>query len=178
MRSAIADYGKGIRIDIEKIQTQAQDAIESGAIDPSNPETFSIALNEGLFTPDESPVQRNALAKLETALALIDGWADDVTITAAAGRLPSLESLRETTRRRRATSSPAQQLFSSLFGLEVSPRMSREASAFWQQLRDLRDVATRDQIWSGILPTHDELTDVAAYLRSVEVPDDLSGLNP
>jgi len=178
MRSAIADYGKGIRIDIEKIQTQAQDAIESGAIDPSNPETFSIALNEGLFTPDESPVQRNALAKLETALALIDGWADDVTITAAAGRLPSLESLRETTRRRRATSSPAQQLFSSLFGLEVSPRMSREASAFWQQLRELRDVATRDQIWSGILPTHDELTDVAAYLRSVEVPDDLSGLNP
>ena len=89
MRSAIADYGKGIRIDIEKIQTQAQDAIESGAIDPSNPETFSIALNEGLFTPDESPVQRNALAKLETALALIDGWADDVTITANSRLNPS-----------------------------------------------------------------------------------------
>ena len=177
MRNAIADYGKGIRIDIQQIQRQAEDAIESGAIDPNNPETFSIALNQGLFTPEESPTQHDAVEKLETALALIDGWADDVTTLAAAGRLPAIDSLRETVRRRRATSSPVQQLFSSLFGLEVSPRMSREASAFWLQLRELRDVATRDQIWSGILPTHAELTEVEGYLRSVEVPDDLSGLD-
>ncbi|MEK6647958.1 MAG: zinc-dependent metalloprotease [Actinomycetota bacterium] len=176
MRNAITDYGKGVRIDIQQIQRQAEEAIDSGAIDPNDPETFTIALNQGLFTPDESPAQRDALTKLETALALIDGWADDVTTLAAANRLPSLNALRETLRRRRATSSPAQQLFSSLLGLEVSPRMSREASAFWSQLRELRDVATRDQIWSGILPTHEELTDVSGYLRSVEVPDDLSGL--
>jgi putative hydrolase len=176
MRNAIADYGKGIRIDIRQIQRQAEEAIESGAIDPNIPETFSIALNQGLFTPEESSTQHDAVKKLETALALIDGWADDVTTLAAAGRLPSLDALRETVRRRRATSSPVQQLFSSLFGLEVSPRMSREASAFWLQLRELRDIAARDQIWSGILPTHEELTDVSGYLRSVEVPDDLSGL--
>jgi putative hydrolase len=176
MRNAIADYGKGIRIDIQQIQRQAEDAIESGAIDPNNPETFSVALNQGLFTPEESPKQHDAVTKLETALALIDGWADDVTTLAAADRLPSLDALRETVRRRRATSSPVQQLFSSLFGLEVSPRMSRQASAFWLQLRELRDIATRDQVWSGILPTHEELTDVSGYLRSIEVPDDLSGL--
>jgi putative hydrolase len=137
MRNAIADYGKGIRIDIQQIQRQAEEAIESGAIDPNIPETFSIALNQGLFTPEESSTQHDAVKKLETALALIDGWADDVTTLAAAGRLPSLDALRETVRRRRATSSPVQQLFSSLFGLEVSPRMSREASAFWLQLREL-----------------------------------------
>jgi putative hydrolase len=176
LRTSIADYGKGIRIDVEAMQRQAEDAIESGQIDPNNPETFSIALNQGLFTPEESPEQIAALTKLETALALIDGWADDVTTLAAAERLPSLGALRETLRRRRATSSPAQQLFSSLFGLEVSPRMSREASAFWLQIRELRDLETRDQIWSGILPTHEELTGPEDYLRSVEVPDDLSGL--
>lgn len=177
IRNAIADYGKGIRIDIQQIQRQAEEAIDSGTIDPNNPETFTIALNQGLFTPDESPTQRDAATKLETALALIDGWVDDVTTLAAADRLPSLDALRETVRRRRATSSPVQQLFSSLFGLEVSPRMAREASAFWSQLRKLRDIATRDQIWSGILPTHEELTDVSGYLHSVEVPDDLSGLS-
>ncbi len=176
MRMAIADYGKGIRIDIAQMQQQAQEAMESGAIDPNNPETFTVALNEGLFTPEESPQQSAALAKLETALALIDGWADDVTTLAAGERLPSLNSLRETLRRRRATSSPAQQLFSSLFGLEVSPRMAREASAFWLAIRELRDVASRDQIWSGIFPTHEELGDPAGYLASVEIPDDLSGL--
>jgi putative hydrolase len=176
IRKSIADYGKGIRIDIQQIQRQAEEAIESGAIDPNNPETFSIALNEGLFTPEESPSQHEAVTKLETALALIDGWADEVTTLAAGDRLPSLGALRETMRRRRASSSPVQQLFSSLFGLDVSPRMSREASTFWLQLRELRDIATRDQVWSGILPTHEELTDVAGYLQSIEIPDDLSGL--
>ena len=176
LRTSIADYGKGIRIDVEAMQRQAEDAIESGQIDPNNPETFSIALNEGLFTPEESPQQVAALTKLETALALIDGWADDVTTIAAADRLPSLNALRETLRRRRATSSPAQQLFSSLFGLEVSPRMAREASSFWSQIRELRDVEARDRIWSGILPTHEELLTPAEYLRSIDVPDDLSGL--
>lgn len=176
MRNAIADYGKRIRIDVEAMQRQAEEAIDSGAIDPNNPETFKVALNEGLFTPEESPTQVAALTKLETALALIDGWADDVTTLAAADRLPSLNALRETLRRRRATSSPVQQLFASLFGLEVSPRMSREASAFWSQIRSLRDVGARDHIWSGILPTHEELTDAEGYLRSIEVPDDLSSL--
>lgn len=176
MRTSIADYGKGIRIDVEAMQRQAEDAIESGQIDPNNPETFSIALNQGLFTPEESPEQIAALTKLETALALIDGWADDVTTLAAGDRLPSLNALRETLRRRRATSSPAQQLFSSLFGLEVSPRMAREASSFWFQIRELRDLETRDRIWSGILPTSEELTAPEDYLRSIDVPDDLSGL--
>lgn len=176
MRNAIAEYGKGIRIDVEAMQRQAEEAIDSGNIDPNNPETFKVALNEGLFTPEESPAQVEALTKLETALALIDGWADDVTTLAAADRLPSLNALRETLRRRRATSSPAQQLFASLFGLEVSPRMSRESSAFWSQIRALRDVSIRDQIWSGILPTHEELIDAEGYLRSIEVPDDLSSL--
>ncbi|MDP1720971.1 MAG: zinc-dependent metalloprotease [Candidatus Nanopelagicaceae bacterium] len=176
MRNAIAEYGKGIRIDVEAMQRQAEEAIDSGAIDPNNPETFKVALNEGLFTPEESPAQVEALTKLETALALIDGWADDVTTLAAADRLPSLNALRETLRRRRATSSPAQQLFASLFGLEVSPRMSRESSAFWSHIRDLRDVSIRDQIWSGILPTHEELINAEGYLRSIEVPDDLSSL--
>lgn len=176
LRTSIADYGKGIRIDVEAMQRQAEDAIESGQIDPNNPETFSIALNQGLFTPEESPEQIAALTKLETALALIDGWADDVTTLAAADRLPSLSALRETLRRRRATSSPAQQLFASLFGLEVSPRMAREASSFWSHIRELRDLEARDRIWSGILPTHEELMTPEDYLRSIDVPDDLSGL--
>ena len=176
IRAAIADYGKGIRIDVEQMQRQAEAAIESGEIDPNNPETFSVALNQGLFTPEESPQQVAALTKLETVLALIDGWSDDVTTLAAADRLPSLVALRETLRRRRATSSPAQQLFSTLFGLEVSPRMAREASDFWSKIRELEDVNRRDQIWSGILPTHEELLDPQSYLISVAVPDDLSGL--
>ena len=176
-RTAITDYGKGINIDMEAIQDQAQQALESGnGFDPSNPESFTIALNDGIFTPQETPAQRAALTKLETALALIDGWSEEVVALAAGDRLPNIGALQETLRRRRATSAPAQQLFSSLFGLQVSPRLAREASAFWKQVRELKDVEARDRVWSGILPTADDLLTPESFLKSLEIPDDLSGL--
>ena len=177
IRTAITDYGKGINIDMEAIQEQAQQALESGnGFDPSNPESFTIALNDGIFTPQETPAQRAALTKLETALALIDGWSEEVVTLAAGDRLPNIGALQETLRRRRATSAPAQQLFSSLFGLQVSPRLAREASAFWKQVREIKDVEARDRVWSGILPTADDLLTPESFLKSLEVPDDLSGL--
>jgi putative hydrolase len=177
IRTAITDYGKGINIDMEAIQEQAQQALESGnGFDPTNPESLNIALNDGIFTPQETPAQRAALTKLETALALIDGWSEEVVALAAGDRLPNLGALQETLRRGRATSAPAQQLFSSLFGLQVSPRLAREASAFWKQVREIKDVEARDRIWSGILPTADDLLTPESFLKSLEVPDDLSGL--
>jgi putative hydrolase len=178
IRTAITEYGKGINIDMEAIQEQAQRALdESGGFDPTNPESLNIALNSGIFTPQETPEQRAALTKLETVLALIDGWCEEVVALAAGDRLPNLNALQETLRRRRATSAPAQQLFSSLLGLQVSPRLAREASAFWRQIRQLKDISARDHIWSGILPTADDLLTPESFLKSLEIPDDLSGLN-
>ncbi len=180
IRSAIVDYGRGIHIDMEAIQRQAEDAMQN--FDPSqmNPESgensFSIALNNGVFTPEETPAQRAALSRLETALALVDGWADEVTALAAGDRLPALAQLREMYRRQRATSAPSQQLFKSLLGLEVTPKLAREASAFWQKVRESKDIAARDQIWSAILPSAEELLEPEKFLTSTEIPDDLSGL--
>lgn len=180
IRSAIVEYGRGIHIDMEAIQRQAEDAMQN--FDPSqmNPESgensFTIALNNGIFTPEETPTQRAALSKLETALALVDGWADEVTTLAAGDRIPSISQLREMYRRQRATNAPSQQLFKSLLGLEVTPKLAREASAFWQKVRESKDVAARDQIWSGILPSAEELLDPQGFLASTQIPDDLSGL--
>jgi putative hydrolase len=177
IRTAITDYGKGINIDMEAIQEQAQRAMESGnGFDPANPESFTIALNDGIFTPQESPAQRAALTKLETVLALIDGWSEEVVTLAAGDRLPNIAALQETLRRRRATSAPAQQLFSSLLGLQVSPRLAREATVFWKQVREMKSIESRDRIWSGILPTSDDLLNAESYMKSLEIPDDLSGL--
>ena len=181
IRSAISEYGKGIHIDIDAIQRQAQDVFDAASqdgkeFDPTNPESFNIALNEGIFTPEETPAQRLALTKLETVLALIDGWSDDVVALAAGDRLPNLVALQETLRRRRATSAPAQQLFATMFGLQVSPKLAREASGFWKAVRDAKDIEARDRIWSGILPTSEDLLTPQSYLSSIEIPDDLSGL--
>ena len=181
IRTAITDYARGINIDIDAITSQAQEIFDAstsqgGEFDPTNPESFTMALNQGIFTPQETPAQRDALVKLETVLALVDGWSESVVTLAAADRLPNISALQETLRRRRATSAPTQQLFANLFGLEVSPRLARESSAFWSTIGKLRNLEARDQIWSGILPTAADLLSPQKYLSSIEIPDDLSSL--
>ena len=176
IQSAIVEYGKGIHIDIEAIQRQAQSAFESMGDGAMDQEAMNFALESGIFTPEESPAQKSALAKLETVFALIDGWTDEVTALAAGDRLPAIEQMRETLRRRRAAASPAQQLFSSMLGLEVSPKLTREASAFWKKIREVKSITERDQIWSGLLPTAEDLLDPEKFLASTSIPDDLSGL--
>jgi len=178
VRNSIALYGKGIRVDITAITQQAEDAMNAGQLDPSNPESMTLALSGGMFTPEETPAQREALEKLETVLALIEGWIDAVVTHAAGDRLPSMIKLRETQQRRRATNSPTQQLFATLVGLEVSPRRTREAIAFWEKIATLKDIQARDQIWdeSFLLPTPKDLNDPEGFLKAREIPDDLSGL--
>ena len=178
VRNAISSYGKGIRVDITAITQQAEDAMSSGEIDPSNPESMTLALSGGMFTPEETPQQRAALERLETVLALIEGWIDAVVTKAAGDRLPSMIKLRETQQRRRATNSPTQQLFATLVGLEVSPRRTREAITFWEKVAELKDIQARDQIWDEavLLPSAEDLLDAEAFLKARTIPDDLSGL--
>lgn len=171
IRSAIVEYGAGIRIDLDAIQRQAEEAMQG-----MGEESFTIALDAGIFTPEETATQRDALAKLETVLALVEGWADEVATLAAGDRIPSITALRELHRRKRAATSPTQHLFKTMLGLEVSPKLAREASAFWSRIRELKGISTRDQIWSGILPTANELLAPDLFLSTIEIPDDLSGL--
>ena len=180
IQSAVVEYGKGINIDIDAIQRQAQEAFEKAQENmgdgAAQGDAMGFALDSGIFTPEESPAQKVALLKLETVLALIDGWTDEVSALAAGDRLPAIEQLRETLRRRRASAAPAQLLFSSMLGLQVSPKLTREASAFWKKIREVKSISERDQIWSGLLPTADDLLDPEKFLASTSIPDDLSGL--
>ena len=61
---------------------------------------------EGMFQPQDSPEQKAALARLETLLAMVEGWVEVVVIDAAGERLPTLPQLTEAMRRRRAAAPP------------------------------------------------------------------------
>jgi len=178
IKDLITAYGKGISIDVESITRQAEEAMASGEIDMNNPQAINLALNAGLFTPQQTPAQELALTRLEMTLALIEGWIDHVISQVAADRMPAFNALIENSRRRRATNAPMQQLFANLLGLEVSPRKMREASAFWSEVKNLKGADGRDKCWedAAFLPMPDDLSDVKAFLDSVTVPDDLSGL--
>lgn len=181
VRDLITAYGKGITVDVAAIQNQAESAMSSGELDINNPDSITLAINNGMFQPDQSPAQADALAKLEVTFALIEGWIDHLTTISATDRLPSLYALQEMHRRSRITNSPTQQLFASLLGLEVSPRKMRECVKFWSDIYILggeEGVSVRDHRWEdpALLPSAADLADPAAFLASTTVPDDLSGL--
>ncbi|WP_181782729.1 zinc-dependent metalloprotease, partial [Pseudonocardia pini] len=65
---AVEDYARGITVDTSRIEDMARQ------IDPSNPASIQEAMQSGMFEPQTTPEQKAALARLETLLALIEGW--------------------------------------------------------------------------------------------------------
>jgi putative hydrolase len=156
---AVEEYARGITIDADALE----EAVRS--VDPSDPSALQDALASGLFEPQTTPAQRAALDRLETALALVEGWIDEVVDAAAATALPHREALRETVRRRRAAGGPAEHIFASLVGLELRPRRLREAAAVWAALTAERGVAGRDALWAhpDLAPTAESFADPVGF---------------
>jgi putative hydrolase len=128
---------------------------------------------EGIFNEAETPEQKRALARLETVLALVEGWVSHVVERASAERMPDAGRLAEAFRRRRAAGGPAEQTFSALVGLELRPRRLREATALWSALAEHRGIAGRDAIWGhpDLLPTDDDFADPETFASAS--PDEL-----
>ena len=53
-------------------------------------------MQSGMFEPKTTPEQKAALTRLETLLALVEGWVDVVVADAVGDRLPGADALRET----------------------------------------------------------------------------------
>jgi putative hydrolase len=159
--SHVADYAAGIQVDTGKIERAMAD------VDLQNPEAMQEALAGGLFEPEDSEQQKAALARLENALALVEGWVDDVVREATKDRMPAAVQLAETVRRRRAAGGPAEQTFATLVGLQLRPRRLRDAANLWAAVRDARGFEGRDELWShpDLLPGATDLDDPIGFAQ-------------
>ena len=161
--STVEAYAAGITVDVNKLREALPD------IDMADPEVaLREALSgESLFRPEDTPQQKAALAHLETALALVEGWVATVVSAAADSRLVHGAALAEAVRRRRATGGPSERTFAALVGLELRPRMLRESAALWADLTQVKGVDGRDALWAhpDLLPTADDLANPDAFLR-------------
>ncbi|MCU1417086.1 MAG: hypothetical protein JWP32_1260 [Schumannella sp.] len=168
----ITDFARGIRIDTDRLEQLASD------FDPSNPEELRNAVTSGALIPPKSDEQLAALSRLETMLALVEGWVDVVT-AAATARLPKSGAIAETVRRRRAAGGPAESAFATLVGLELRPRRLREAAAMWQAVQDAVGAEARDSLWAhpDILPSDADIDDPTALVARLQggtpEPDDV-----
>jgi len=156
--NAVGQYAAGIHIDMGRIEEAASQ------MDPNNPEAMNAILGEGLFPEERTPMQEAALKRIETTLALVEGWVDDV-VTQAAEHLESLSRLRETMNRRRASGGPAEDTFAALVGLELRPRRLRDAAALWALLRETEGMSGRDEVWGhpDVQPDEQDLDDPTGF---------------
>ncbi len=171
---AVTDYARGIELNAKEIQQRVQEQMQG--IDPMNPESMQELLQGGMFDPSDSPAQAAALSRLEIALALVEGWVDEVVGQATEERMPAAIKLREAVRRRRAAGGPAEQTFAALVGLELRPRRLRDASTLWGALRSRAGAEARDGVWThpDLLPTAEDLDDPLSFRADADAPGDLS----
>ncbi len=156
---AVEAYAHGIAIDTDRLEESVR------SIDPSDPEALREAFSGGVFAIERTPAQETALRRLETALALVEGWVEQVSAAAVAPHLPHGVPLREMLRRRRAAGGPAEQTFAALVGLELRPRRARDAAALWATLEREGGISARDAVWAhpDLLPTAEDLDDPAGF---------------
>ncbi len=166
--STVEDYARGIRLDMSGLEQLG------GGVDPqellSDPGKLEELMGQAAaFEPQTSPEQQAALTRLETLLALIEGWVEQTVSAALSDRIPSTAALTETMRRRRATGGPAEQTFATLIGLDLRPRKLREAAELWRRLLEASDITVRDGVWAhpDLLPDAADLDDPAAFIDRV-----------
>ncbi|GAS93129.1 hypothetical protein RMCC_0095 [Mycolicibacterium canariasense] len=173
--SAVEAFAKGMKIDMSGIEDLASGINPAALADPAAMEQL---LNQGIFEPKATPEQVAALERLETLLALIEGWVQTVVTAALGDRIPGTAALSEMLRRRRATGGPAEQTFATLVGLELRPRKLREAAVLWEKLTDAVGADARDAVWQhpDLLPGADDLDEPAAFIDRA-IGGDTSGID-
>ncbi|MEI4272042.1 zinc-dependent metalloprotease [Klenkia sp. LSe6-5] len=174
LADAVHAYARGIHVDADAIQRGLEDAMGGmeGGFDPQDPEKLQQLLGSGVLEPAETEEQQRALRRLETLLALVEGWVDVVVAEAAGQRLPGHGALAETMRRRRASGGPAEQTFATLVGLQLRPRRLRDAATVWGAMAAQHGGAARDRLWShpDLLPTAADLDEPLDFVGRQAAP--------
>ncbi|MFM6967393.1 MAG: zinc-dependent metalloprotease [Microbacteriaceae bacterium] len=157
--ASITEYANGISINSDALR----DAMED--VDMSDPESLRRMVSDGALIPPKTDDQLVALARIETILAVVEGWVDVVT-QSAAHRLPSRDAIAEMVRRQRAVGRPGEKALAGLVGIEVRPRRLREATAMWSLVNEAVGAEGRDALWdhADSVPTAADIDDPAALV--------------
>ncbi len=162
----IEHYARGITIDAAAIE-EAMESQLSGQVSPADLEKLGETLSGTLFEPVQTPEQAEILARLETLVALVEGWVDDVVGVTTAGLMPGAPALLESVRRRRAVGGPAETALKQLLNLELRPRRVRDAANLWSALRTAQGFEARDAAWAhpDLVPAGGDLDDPLGYVE-------------
>lgn len=156
----LQSYAREIEIDSAAVEEAM------GGLDPSDPEAMQSMDLGSIFRPEDTEQQKATLQRLETALALINGWVNVVVTDAVADRLPTVDQMMESARRRRATGGPAEKTFEALVGLQLRPATLRSATTLWEAMTEQQGVENRESVWGhpDLMPTSDDLESPESFV--------------
>lgn len=166
--SSVEEYAAGLVIDTSHLEEMTRSFnLESG--DPQEIQELMQQLEGQDLSPRVSSTNAGATARLETLLALIEGWVDEVVNKALGERIPSTPLLAEAWARRRATGGSAEQVFANIVGIELSAPRVREAADLWRRAEVAVGVQRRDQVWEhpDFLPLPEHLDNPAAFIDTL-----------
>lgn len=137
----VREFAAGLTVDLSGIEEIAS------RIDPTDPGSMEQIIEASAMVSPRSPEQQQALERIETVLALIEGWVDATSLEATK-RLPNIQAVVEIFNRKRATSGASAKTFEALLGLEMRPRLRREAALMWQRVAADIGKGASDALWS------------------------------
>ena len=146
----VEEFAKGIKVDTSALEQLA------GQIDPANPQSIEEAMQSGMLEPQTTPEQKAALNRLETLLALVEGWVD-VVVDDAVGRPPARRgrAARDAAPPPRLRRPGGADLRHARRAWSCARAGCGPPSALWKLVGDQHGVEVRDSVWEHAEPRPD-----------------------
>lgn len=163
--ASVEEYAAGLVIDTSHIEEAMRELnIDSG--DPAAIQDAMARLQNSDLSPRITSRNQQAASRLETLLALIEGWVDYVVHEALTPRMPQIKELEQAWQHRQNSGGSADTVFATLAGLELNTPPVDAARELWRRVTVAVGTERRDHIWDhpDFLPSAADLENSAEFI--------------
>jgi coenzyme F420 biosynthesis associated uncharacterized protein len=161
MAGLLRDYLRTVEVRIERGS--------AGGL-PSLPDPIQIVQEfreGGLIALVQSREQRQVLASIQSAMAVVEGYSEHVMDAVGERVLPAYAGLRDAMDRRRRSRSYPERVLQRLLGLDLKMRQYEEGKAFCDRVVERGGIEVLNRVWDAppALPSARELRDPDAWIE-------------
>jgi coenzyme F420 biosynthesis associated uncharacterized protein len=167
LRGLIDEFVADSQLDASQVLARLKDAVATARElrDPDRPDSGTPAILAVLQTPR----QRDAVARIQALMTLLEGHAEHVMDAVGPSVVPSVADIREKFDARRSGGSPLDKVLRRLLGLEAKMRQYRDGAGFVNAVVAAVGVAGFNRVWTSpeTLPTPAEIRDPQLWVARV-----------